>query len=325
MSRTKQQPQPLQGLSVPPLEVTTNLILYDWLSFTSKKHSPRQLISALGLDDVPWETVKGAQGYKDRMYFGSISIHYNGRADMGVWVELTGQGCRTFESLSTLSDCWKDIFWFVFANDLKVTRLDVAYDDHEGLLDMDTMERDTKNKEFISKCDWWTVTYGSPGITLMFGSPKSDFRIRIYDKARERNCEAGTHWIRIELQLRDNRAKKFLELDGPVGDNFCGVLLNYLRYVEPDDTDSNRWRWPLKDYWGNLLCGASKISIYEKPGIDYNLDRCHNYVINMAGNAVETYIKICGLDGFQRALKERTTKRNPKYDQLIKQYETFKF
>lgn len=313
--QAKPQEKQAQIKSTP--ESSTNLILYDWLSFTSKKHSPRELIHALGLDDAPWETVKGARGYKDRLYFSCISIHYNGRADMGVWVELSGQGCRTFETLSTLPDCWKDIFWFIFKEDLKVTRLDVAFDDHTGLLDLDTMERDTKAQEFVSKCDWWTVTYGSPGMTLEFGSPKSDVRIRIYDKARERNCEAGTHWIRVEIQLRDDRAKKFLELDGPVGDNFCGVLLNYLRYVDPDELDSNRWRWPIKDYWGDFLCGAQAISIYEKPGMDYNFDRCHNYVVNMAGNAVDAYIKISGIEGLQRALKERSSKPNPKYDRLI--------
>lgn len=300
-----------------------DLIIFDWLSFTSKHHSPTQLVKALGLEQVPWQNIKGARGYRDRMYFGSISVHFNGREDMGVWVEMSGQGCRTFESLSTLGDCWQDIFWFIFKEDLKVTRLDVAYDDHTGLLDMDTMERDTKHEHFVSKFDWWTVTYGSPGTTLMFGSPKSDLRIRIYDKARERNCEAGTHWIRIEIQMRDSRAKKFLELEfeHQMGDAFCGVLLNYLRYVEPDPLDTNRWRWPLKEYWGELLCGASRISVYEKPGTEYNLDRCHNYVINMAGNALEALMKIYGEEGFKRALKERSTRRNPKYDQLVAQCE----
>ena len=80
--------------------VAENLVIYDWLSFTSKVHTPDQLIAALGLSHVPWTETKGARGYRDRKYFSCISIHYNGRADMGVWVEMSGQGCRTFESLS---------------------------------------------------------------------------------------------------------------------------------------------------------------------------------------------------------------------------------
>lgn len=79
-----------------------NIVIYDWLSFTSKAHSPEELISALGLAHVPWAETKGAKGYRDRKYFSCISVHYNGRADMGVWVEMSGQGCRTFESLSSV-------------------------------------------------------------------------------------------------------------------------------------------------------------------------------------------------------------------------------
>lgn len=48
-----------------------NIVLYDWLSFTSKKHSPEELIEALGLTHCPWQEIKGAHGYRDRKYFNS--------------------------------------------------------------------------------------------------------------------------------------------------------------------------------------------------------------------------------------------------------------
>ena len=85
-----------------------NMVIYDWLSFTSKDLSPDQLIEILGLSHVSWILTKGARGYQDRKYFGSISVHYNGRADMGTWVEMSGQGCRTFESLSAVG--WDALF-----------------------------------------------------------------------------------------------------------------------------------------------------------------------------------------------------------------------
>ena len=85
-----------------------NIVLYDWLSFTTKKHSPEEIVSALGLMSCPFEVVKGARGYRDRLYFSSISIHFNGRPDMGVWVEMSGQGCRTFETCSSIG--WDKLF-----------------------------------------------------------------------------------------------------------------------------------------------------------------------------------------------------------------------
>ena len=86
-----------------------NIVLYDWLSFTSKNHTPEELIDAMGLSHVNWTVTKGARGYRDRKYFSCISVHYNGRPDMGVWVEMSGQGCRTFESLSAVG--WEDLFF----------------------------------------------------------------------------------------------------------------------------------------------------------------------------------------------------------------------
>jgi len=115
---------------------------------------------------------------------------------MGVWVEMSGQGCRAFETLSTLKNCWQDIFWFIFKEGCNVTRLDIAYDDHVGILDLGVIKQDTESGEYISKATYWEVVNSSKGLTVQIGSSKSPVLIRMYDKARERNCEPGTHWVR---------------------------------------------------------------------------------------------------------------------------------
>lgn len=71
-----------------------NLVLYDWVSITSKIHTPEQIISLIGMDSVTWETIKGAHGYRDRLYWNCISIHFNGSPDQGVWLEMSGQGFK---------------------------------------------------------------------------------------------------------------------------------------------------------------------------------------------------------------------------------------
>lgn len=179
-----------------------NIVLYDWLSFTSKVHSPDELINALGLGHVPWTETKGARGYRDRKYFSCISIHYNGRDDMGVWVEMSGQGCRTFESLSTIK--WEDLFKFIHKNDLHMTRLDVAFDDHTGILPMDQIIADAQAGMFVSRMNYWETVLSSKGATVQIGSPQSKVLIRIYDKAAERGYDSDVHWIRCEMQLRDS-------------------------------------------------------------------------------------------------------------------------
>lgn len=297
-----------------------DIILYDWLSFTTKRSDPYYIVDLLGLSHVPWETTKGARGYRDRLYFNAISIHFNGRPDMGIWCEMSGQGCRAFETLTKLDHKWADLFEEITAQQMNITRLDVAYDDHSGMLDIDEIIQDTRKKEYVSKSDYWGITESSKGQTVQFGSPQSDVLIRIYDKARERCCPIGEHWIRCELQLRRERAIAFTQLGLTIGQSYCGVVVNYLRFVDPVDGDTNRWRWPIKPYWGEFLCWANAISIYEAPGLEYNLDRCERYVIRQAGNAIDAYIQICGVPGFLDALKHRTIMRNPKYERLVEEY-----
>lgn len=306
-----------------------NLILYDWLSFTTRENDPYYIANLIGLPDVPWELIKGAHGYHDRLYYGSISIHYNGREDMGCWCEMSGQGCRTFESYSDVS--WPELFDSIANEHLKVTRLDVAYDDHIGLLDLNQIVSDVHAGEYVSKSRDWSITESSKGQTVDIGSPKSLVYIRIYDKAAERHCDPGTHWVRCELQLRDERAQSFVVMTEPqnpftmaLGDAYCGVVINYLRFVDPDPDDTNRWRWPIKDYWGNFLCNAQAIKLYSDPGVDYNLDRLKAYVVHQAGNAIDAYIKIKGLDSFLESIQCRPQRRNPKYDTLVAYYKDFK-
>lgn len=119
---------------------------------------------------------------------------------------------------------------------------------------------------------------------------------------------------------RDDRAIQYSKIPLSIGEAFSGVLLNYLRYVIPDDTDSNKWRWPMTDYWLDMLEVLTPIKIYTAPGMDYNIDRCREYVVNQAGNAIDALLQIYGIHEFQRLIKERPTVENPKYTRLVQQY-----
>lgn len=295
--------------------IKTNLVLYDWVSFTSKVHTPEELISALGLAHCPWTETTGARGYRDRKYFGCISVHYNGRDDMGVWVEMSGQGCRNFEDLTKLPNKWVDLFEFIEKNNLHMTRLDVAFDDHTGILDIDRIAYDTENHNFVSRMNAWQVTRSDKGTSCQIGSPKSKVLVRIYDKAAERGY-TDRHWVRVELQMRDSRAAEFIKLPMPVGEAFAGVLLNYLRYVEPTD-DSNKSRWPMASYWSDLVGDVSRISVYTVPGGEYNMEKCMHYVFDMAGNAIDAVLQCCSIEDFYLALASRRCKPNPKYGMVV--------
>ena len=295
-----------------------NLVLYDWLSLTTKIHTVDEMKAILGLSDVAWEPTTGAHGYKKREYFGSISIHYDGEPNQGIWLEMSGQGCRSFESFGTGD--YESLFRLVEKDPVNIhlTRLDVAYDDHIGLLNMDDICRQTLYQEYVSKSKEWEVVQSSKGQSVFIGSPTSEVRIRIYDKAKERGYTDDTHWIRIEIQMRNDRARCFTKYALPVGRTFAGVLVNYLRYVVPSETESNKSRWDMTESWKSVIEDAMALSIYEKPGTEYNLEQLHDHLCFRNGNAISTYIQLVGLGQFLDDIRnDKPENVNPKYSRLI--------
>lgn len=303
-----------------------NLILFDWLTFTSHSDSPESIMETLGLKDVPWQKMeKGRNGYRQRFFFENISILFDGADNMGVCVDMSGTGCRAFETYSSIN--WEELMQILYFNsgDYNVTRLDMAFDDHTGILDIDVLQDDTDDHMYVSKSKKWEVDYGSEGITIYHGSPKSNMYIRIYDKAAERKLE-DVHWIRVELQMRDEIATGFIDglMKQPVGIQFRGVLHNYLRYVRDPGTDVNMSRWPMADYWEQLLEGMQRIRCWSAPGVEYNEFTLSNFVINQVGNALDCYLRIFGMEDLIRELGKRSVKMSPKYLRLLQKYENLK-
>lgn len=313
--------------------IDQNMILFDWLTFTSHCDSPETIMELLGLTGVSWQLMeKGRNGYRQRYFFENISILFDGQENMGVCVDMSGTGCRAFESYTSLG--WLALLTHLhgYPDDYNITRLDMAFDDHTGILDIDVLRDDTDDHHYVSRSRSWKVEYGSAGTTIYHGSPKSNMYIRIYDKAAEQAAKSedphameDVHWIRVEMQMRDEIALGFVSglMTTPVGDQFRGVLHNYLRYVIPTD-DTNMSRWDLAPYWAELLAGVGKIRCWSAPGVEYTVWNLSNYVINQAGNALDCYLRIFNYDDLIRELGKRSIKMSPKYQRLLAQYERLK-
>lgn len=298
-----------------------NLVLVDWLTFTTKVWSETDVLNMLHLtSNISWEHMDVYRyGYKHRMTYGGMSILSNGQEGMGICIEFSGQGCRSFEDFSDLT--WFDVFALLLDqyNEFNITRLDLAFDDHTGILDMGQLLDDTDDRYYRSKTRWWKVEYGSTGTTIYHGSPQSNIRVRIYDKAAERGLTDGTHWIRVEVCLRDENASgaalaccDYMN----VGSAFAGILSNYLTYCEPTG-DSNRSRWPAAEYWEALLHDAAAIHIAAKPGTEYNVFRLQSYLRDQAGGAIYTWLQLYGVEGIEELIKERKSPLNPRHKKIL--------
>lgn len=294
------------------------MFLVDWFSVSSKVDNLKTIIDLLGLSEITFEETKGFNGYANSLFYNSIRINYNGfTPDMGIFVDMSGVGCRAFETFSTTT--FETLFAYVNENefDYNITRLDVAFDDKDSIIPIKQLEQDTRKENFISKFRKWGIEETSDGDTVYQGSKKSDIMLRIYDKASERHVEG--HWVRVELQLRRERAGEFVRqyVSGTsLGDMFSGVLYNYIRYVTPCD-NPRKDRWNMRKYWQKLINSAVKVKLFTPCNLEYNMMNLHNFVVKQAGGAVKTYIDIMGYDKLQEALEERKTPLNLKYQRLL--------
>ena len=301
-----------------------NRLLIDWLSFTTRKHTVVDLVDLLGLRNCPFETVSGSKGFRWRQYFNGISIHFNeaefqSMSGEFIWLEMSGQGCRTFESYGNGN--YEMLFKLVRADceNIHITRLDIAFDDMSGVFDIDKICDDVRQEHFVSRTSRYQSIYSNAGNAVYFGSKQSNVFIRIYDKASERGYDKSKlHWVRCELQLKDINARGFVVklAEQDLNTLYLGVLKNYLSFRVPTN-DSNKRRWPVQEWWDKFLDNAVAVSVWSKPGVDYNLSACERYVLTQPVGSIKTLIAIYGKEAFLEMIKKAPPSKNPKYKRLI--------
>lgn len=301
-----------------------NSICFDWISFTYRKNDINYIFRLLGAKDLDFVRLSGYHGYKVRYFFDGISISVgSGRGD--IWVEMTGQGCRTFENACKRS--FEDLICDIIDGGelFNIARLDVAYDDFCGLLDIDLIERETSLHNYVScfRSARLNKEFHSNAKTIYFGSCKSSIMFRIYNKAAEQKIEDEcSHWIRFEMQLRDERAYNFALMycmnDYNIGYVFSGVVNNYIRFVER--SDGRIYNDDVADWWLRFVNSCDKIRLYGYKKDSFNITDVAGYVINQAGNAIDCILNAFGIDKFVDMIKQRNIKRNVKYDIALDNY-----
>lgn len=302
-----------------------NRIIFDWVSFTTRKHTVVDLLELLGLMECPFETVHGSKGFMWRQYFGGISVHYNENEYTSpgdfIWLEMSGQGCRSFESYGTGN--FDQLFQLVREDpeNIHITRLDVAFDDMTGVFNINHVCDEVRAEHFVSRTSTYQAIYSNAGNAVYFGSKKSNVFIRIYDKAAERGYDGEQfHWVRCELQLKDVNAKGFVDKlqNKDLRELYLGVLKNYISFRVPTG-DSNKRRWPEAEWWSDFLDDAVRVSVWSKPGVEYNLSACERYVMTQPIGSIKTLIEIFGTEAFLEMIRKAPAPKNPKYKQLIAQ------
>lgn len=314
-----------------------NCILVDWLTFTSKGDNEKSIIDFLGLSGVTWVPGKGSRlHYAKTLVFNGITVHYtpdnfnHKKWNEGVCVEMSGSGCRDFETFSDVGFpyVFQYISYLSRAEIGNVTRIDLAFDDFSGVIPLDTMENYAKNFWFTSRLSCFSIEMSAKtldpdhlGVNIYHGSRGSNVSFRFYDKRVERARYDLDHWVRAEIQLRSGAALGFVQQfyndciseDSSVscpdnlGTIFSGIISHYVDYKEPSE-DSNKARWTTCQWWSDFLGECDSISLFSRRDREYNKKRMERYAYQQNHNHTKTMIE---LDGLGHYLTELHQHREP--------------
>jgi DNA relaxase NicK len=308
-------------------------VLIDWLTFSVKGCvDPYTVISwYLGMDGSLFQEMPyGLNGYDRVLQFNDIMVCYAPREnsdfhDMGVCVSMSGNGCRTFETYSKLSldgctdtqgtvnTVFPALFQLICCNDCNVSRVDLACDDHDGVLSMSTIVDSCMANNLNTRMQKRQIVQSfdgtqNAGTTVYLGSPSSDFRVRIYDKAKEQG-DFTSHWIRVELVMRGKNAMSFVENFvncESVGTLASGIINEKFSFIERDDSNISRCSvcgWWL-EFVGNLEC----IKLFSRELVTHAIEDIEDWVIRQIAPSLGLLFKAKGSlclseiakDGIQR-------------------------
>lgn len=280
-------------------------ILVDYLTVSVRQMELDQVFQILKMDVSKMQ--KGYSRWLSGRYFlGGISVHYGDY----ITIEMSGSGCRLLESLYDNKLNWIDfIEQFLCLEGSHIARLDIACDDRPGaegkpMLSMDTLFRHVNKTapRYISLSKKCSYTDGDEQV-IYFGSPKSDRRLRIYNKAVERGVDE--HWIRAEFQLRNETALSFymraLEC-GSIGKAYQGMMFDFLRFTKEinkgikDGDFRHQDRLQVTRWWRSFCANASRIKGFYVGGLEYNMERLEKYLSKNAGSSMKTLLACTGGD-----------------------------
>ena len=169
------------------------------------------------------------------------------------------------------------------AKKINLSRIDIAIDDFEQLLDMEIIERKVDIGEVVTRLRKRTVIKGlssTTGHTVGLGS-RDRYYLRIYDKAAEQ--VTNYPWIRVELEIRHDAAAEFhrfvieqvekisTEKDVAIVKAGVGVIADKIRFV--DKSESNLSRCRTSPWWAKLFDGIDPINLTIKRKLPPNIEQ----------------------------------------------------
>lgn len=286
----------------------------------------------------------GFYSYSEHYALGDIFVLCSHELDKGVLVELKGRGCRQFESyLLAQQRSWYEFFMDVLVAGGVMKRLDLAINDHTGMLDIPELTEKCRNEECVSVFRSFK-SYASGelvkheeqdkagmGYTLYIGSLKSEVYFCVYEKSYEQYIKLGIPIEeapiknRFEIRLKNERAyyavRDLLTYYDAERTAFS-IINRYVRFVDKE-ADKKRSDWKLSVRWAWFI-GENRepLKLTTKPE-PYTLDRTLRWIqrqVDPTLKMLETITAKTGVDYLKEIRK--STKLTEKHYKIIEQQTT---
>jgi DNA relaxase NicK len=244
----------------------------DWLAFTVPDAAVDDVIRIIGGDWFESET--GFRGYPVSRL---TTQGRNGVGKLGTGAHRKPREVHVDLSAGIVSQ-WdeeklKTVLGWVTEQKGHVTRLDVALDDRDATVSVQTIREAVDAGKAVTRSHKFQVLTASnhkqgvsTGETLYFGSRESQTMLRVYDKRLELRSkgrdDAEQYGVRWELEFKQDRAhacaKALRTLDAEDWRAFVvGLLRSYVdfREITRDDAPYEKYRAPLLTWWEALTEG----------------------------------------------------------------------
>ena len=286
----------------------------------------------------------GHYSYTEHYYIGDIFVYTSPDEEKGVLLELKGKGCRQFESyLLAQERSWYDFLMDALVDGGVMKRLDLAINDHTGMLDIPELTEKCRNEECVSVFRSFK-SYASGelvkheeqdkagmGYTLYIGSLKSEVYFCVYEKSYEQYIKLGIPIEeapiknRFEIRLKNERAyyavRDLLTYYDAERTAFS-IINRYVRFVDKE-ADKKRSDWKLSVRWAWFI-GENRepLKLMTKPE-PYTLDRTLRWIqrqVDPTLKMLETITAKTGIDYLKEIRK--STKLTEKHYKIIEQQTT---
>ena len=278
------------------------------------------------------------------VWLGDIFIYTSADEEKGVLLELKGRGCRQFESyLLAQQRSWYDFLMDALVDGGVMKRIDLAINDHTGILDIPELAEKCRKREYIGKSRSYKFYQSGElikhreddreymGRTLYLGSLKSDVYFCIYEKDYEQYVKLGTPLeegdiiSRFEIRLRNERAYyavRDLLTYYDAEQTAFSIINQYVRYVD-EEPDKRKNDWRLNDHWAWFIGdNRQSLKLTTKPE-PYTLDRTLRWVQRQVAPTLKMLKKIDKGNGtdYMETI-EQQAKLTEKHEMIIKQQTT---